>query len=838
MRRFSPVPGVRVLVLAVVLAALAGQVAWAHPADMYFQSHTIHLTPRGIRMTWLIYPGPLLAPSVWLEANRDKDKVVSPGEAIAWVEPRLAALSTTLDDTTPLAWRLESVEWPSSFTAMQVGDEKVIAHLTADWPTNLVGNHHLTLHNLLYEKSVSIEWFYLHGDDGVNFHTPEQQNSLLQLDFVIPEAGQPTPEDGLTYWDSGTPSLLLPGIVETTGTTAESEPQDRRPVAILTRLVRTEKLSPGFYLIALAVAGIIGALHALTPGHGKTVVAAYLIGLRGTAWHAITLGSIVTTVHTGSVFALGLLTLAASQYIMPTSVFPVLEIASGLLIVGLGVYLLYQRWRDWHSGNPTADQHLQQHQQQQNLPDLTVVTWRSLLTLGVSGGLVPCPDAIAILLVAVAINRIALGLSLIVSFSAGLAVVLIAIGMAMVHSYRLLNRLGPFNRLLPLMPLVSALVVLGLGLGLTASAANRAGLLTPPETTGFAVQAADDKPQQAEPRPRPFNIDWASILYTAPDEQERRQLLVIPAAGGEPLPLTQEPVGVQDYALAPDGTTIAYTALRENGGSSLWGVNSDGSNRRLLLDCPASACSGPVWSPDGQRLVYEKRDIPPPGSLLALPSLWWLDVSTGQTGPIFQDSQLPGSEPRWSPDGEWLSYISPGSREVEIYNLQDGRRHSIPRQTVEPVIWSPDGDALLMTDVWNRGKQPIPLIHLLRFELESGQVIDLSGEADVEDSQASWSPDGEWIAVVRWEPTSSGASPSLGNQLWLLRPDGSQDRPLTDDPEIIHQSPVWSPDGSYLLFQQYPLKTPQAQLGVWSLNIETGRTQEIVTPGYQPTWLP
>ena len=101
------------------------------------------------------------------------------------------------------------------------------------------------------------------------------------------------------------------------------------------------------------------------------------------------------------------------------------------------------------------------------------------MTLGVSGGLVPCPDAIAILLVAIAINRIALGLSLIVAFSFGLAVVLIAIGIAMVHSRRLFDKMDAFGRWAPVMPVISALIVLGLGLVLTISALGNIGWYHP-----------------------------------------------------------------------------------------------------------------------------------------------------------------------------------------------------------------------------------------------------------------------------------------------------------------------------------------------------------------------
>ena len=122
----------------------------------------------------------------------------------------------------------------------------------------------------------------------------------------------------------------------------------RTPQEILLDFVRTKEIvSVSFYTFALGISLALGALHALTPGHGKTVVAAYLVGSRGTAWHAVVLGSVVTLTHTGSVFLLGIITLAASQYILPTRIIPALEILSGVMIIFLGGALLIPRLRNW-----------------------------------------------------------------------------------------------------------------------------------------------------------------------------------------------------------------------------------------------------------------------------------------------------------------------------------------------------------------------------------------------------------------------------------------------------------------------------------------------------------
>jgi Tol biopolymer transport system component len=351
-----------------------------------------------------------------------------------------------------------------------------------------------------------------------------------------------------------------------------------------------------------------------------------------------------------------------------------------------------------------------------------------------------------------------------------------------------------------------------------------------PDTTYTVTLAADLKSRQGRALLRPltwqFRTGQPRILYVAQDEQNRYQLFVIALEEGQPTQLTREAFGVWDYAVSADGTTIAYAALRKDGESDLWAVGSDGSGRRLLLACPEADCTEAAWSPDGRRLVYTRRD-----DVLSFPRLWWLDVASGETVPLFQDDQVLGFGACWSPDGQWLSYISPRDPGVRVYNVNDSHSLLIPSQVEAPAVWSPQGDVLLVTDVQWRGASFA--VHLLRADLESGRLTNLSGEAEVEDGSPAWSPDGSWIAFAR-----KAHRASMGKQLWLMQPDGSQTHYLTNQPEIHHGSPAWSLDGRYLLFQRYPLTEPDAQPGIWLLEVETGTLREVVTPGGQPAWLP
>ena len=212
----------------------------------------------------------------------------------------------------------------------------------------------------------------------------------------------------------------------------------------------------GVLLLLLLAAFGWGALHALSPGHGKTMVAGYLVGTRGTARHAVALGATVTITHTIGVFALGVVTLALSQYVLPEQLYPWLTLASGLLVVIVGVNVLRSRIR--------AARVAHQHHHHHHHDDLT---WRSLVGMGASAGLIPCPSALVVLLGAISQHQVALGLLLILTFSLGLAMTLTALGVAVVYAGRLTTRLSFSGRVVTVLPSLSALLIVGLGLMLT-----------------------------------------------------------------------------------------------------------------------------------------------------------------------------------------------------------------------------------------------------------------------------------------------------------------------------------------------------------------------------------
>ncbi len=238
-------------------------------------------------------------------------------------------------------------------------------------------------------------------------------------------------------------------------------------------LIARDRLTPGFVALSILIAMFWGAAHALSPGHGKSIVAAYLVGSRGTPRHAVFLGMTVTVTHTIGVFALGLVTLSLSAFIVPDQLYPWLNLVSALLIVTVGLSVLRWRVREWR-GRRISDHrhhdHGHSHSHGHGHDHDHALSLRRLLGIGVSGGIVPCPTALVVLLAAISLHRVGYGLVLILAFSLGLAAAMTAIGLVAVTAKRTFERVDFNGGVVRLLPAFSALVVLGLGLAMTVRA--------------------------------------------------------------------------------------------------------------------------------------------------------------------------------------------------------------------------------------------------------------------------------------------------------------------------------------------------------------------------------
>jgi ABC-type nickel/cobalt efflux system permease component RcnA len=285
---------------------------------------------------------------------------------------------------------------------------------------------------------------------------------------------------GTAVASPGTAAGVAPPLPQTGAAHAADRTADHGFVSLIGR----GDLGIGVVLVSLALALFWGAAHALSPGHGKSIVAAYLIGQRGTPRHAVWLGAIVTVTHTIGVFGLGLVTLLLSHFIVPDRLYPWLNVAAGTMVVAVGATVLWGRVRRRQSGGHSHGQHHDHdhhhdhahdpghhhHHHHGHDPAEPGLGWRALLGVGVSGGLLPCPSALVVLLAAISLHRVAFGLVLILAFSLGLAATITCIGLVAVLAKRAFGRLSFEGRPIRLLPAMSALVIVAAGIAMTVRA--------------------------------------------------------------------------------------------------------------------------------------------------------------------------------------------------------------------------------------------------------------------------------------------------------------------------------------------------------------------------------
>jgi nickel/cobalt exporter len=312
----------------------------------------------------------------------------------------------------------------------------------------------------------------LRGRVSVSYHDNNYRDRIGWKEIVVGNTTPSTSHELRAY-----PKNLLQSPLDVTSATASLAPRggpdippplsrgealrapDRIADSHFASLVGRSHLSALVILASLAAALFWGAAHALSPGHGKTIVTAYLVGQRGTPAQAALLGLVVTITHTIGVFALGAVTLALSQLIVPDQLYPWLNLVSGLLVVGIGAAVLRVRL-----------QHRRRHHDHHHHTHGSGPSLRSLLAVGISGGLLPCPSALVVLLAAISLHRIAFGLVLILAFSAGLALTITGIGLVAVLARNTFRRVGFDGPLVRLLPAASALVILAAGLAMTVRA--------------------------------------------------------------------------------------------------------------------------------------------------------------------------------------------------------------------------------------------------------------------------------------------------------------------------------------------------------------------------------
>jgi ABC-type nickel/cobalt efflux system permease component RcnA len=476
-------------------------------------------------------------------ADADGNGVTSQAERDSYVRslaPRFADGLELIVDGVRLP--LSATRWTSSLPTEQGGFSlRVDVDFAATLPpAAAAARRTLLLTNRNYPGRIGWHEIVVRSTSGISIFDTNGYNSsatgeLAEALSSLPEAG-PLDERTLhlAFDQSGMPvGAVPPGARPSAGLPAIKSQVSvsaaggngwiSRSTRQLVEAISGPHLGPRVALWALFASLLLGAVHALSPGHGKTIVGAYLIGSRGTPRHAVFLGLTVTVTHTLGVFLLGFATLYASRFIVAERLLPILSLVSALLVLVMGIVLLVQRgriaWRALRTSaapQPTvffpyvaavggtasgcglvpanrlaqSNDHLHEHSHahtdgtlhshgggalHSHLPPGAggeQITWRSLLTLGISGGLVPCPSAMVLLLAAVALNKTAFGMLLVCVFSIGLALTLTAVGLVFLYARNRFRKRASAARWPYLLLVLSAATITVVGIALLFGALN------------------------------------------------------------------------------------------------------------------------------------------------------------------------------------------------------------------------------------------------------------------------------------------------------------------------------------------------------------------------------
>ncbi len=344
-----------------------------------------------------------------------------------------------------------------------------------------------------------------------------------------------------------------------------------------------------------------------------------------------------------------------------------------------------------------------------------------------------------------------------------------------------------------------------------------------------------------------FEVGAPQLIY-AVVSQGGPQLLRRDLSEAEDTPLTGAPRGVLDYAVASQTGDLVYLTSSVEGGQAIHRVDVRSGLDKLLMNCPSEGCRRVQLSADGAWLTVEAQ-IGPQGSPTGPGEVWVARLDgTGNASRLGE----PGHDLRnalWSPDGKLAVYDATGQAML-VFASPPGLQllAQIPNKLGEMGAWSPDGRYFIYPEIVfidqtatpadNPSGEPDFYSHIFRYEIETGSVADLSGTENglIEDASPAYSPDGAWIAFARksLEPLRW----TLGRQLWMMRADGSQARPLTSQPTMNYSTFAWRPDSAVLVYVQSDQADPSRLPELGWLDVSTGQTHPLVDGGYAPKWSP
>jgi len=323
-----------------------------------------------------------------------------------------------------------------------------------------------------------------------------------------------------------------------------------------------------------------------------------------------------------------------------------------------------------------------------------------------------------------------------------------------------------------------------------------------------------------------FHVRQPDIIYLSASKGQN-ELWIAPLDGGSQRKLTATGGKVFDYAPSRDGEQIIYSVTNAQNGMDLWLIQRDGSQNHILVNCGPDHCSQPAWSPDGSQIVYY-REVLLQSAQNTISGIWGVDTSTGKT-----DFVISGSQPDWSPNGDWIAVMDSAAQVIRVLNVQTGKGIEVKASTDFLPQWQPGGLKLVYATLQEAGA--LETVALFQVDLTTNQVSRIldSLPGDLELSVPTYSPDGQNL-VISMRSFTGG----LTKQLWTMTADGKNIQPITQDQTYSNAGYSWNAWGSALVFQRLQMGVSNSAPQVLIWDRASGELRVLASQAALPAWLP
>ena len=319
------------------------------------------------------------------------------------------------------------------------------------------------------------------------------------------------------------------------------------------------------------------------------------------------------------------------------------------------------------------------------------------------------------------------------------------------------------------------------------------------------------------------------------------ELYLLDLASGESEQLSDSPAAILDYDSNLTGTRFYFSVDQGDGGSAIYTLEHLTGEQNILLECPGALCRYLQVSPTVDYLAYERTALSSSEGP-NYPQVWLLPLAGGPGEPALAaqpDHQT--RQPQWTPDGQ-LSYYDFTLAEFISKNLDSGETVHIPSQTGIPGSWHPDGSSYVFPEIFASTPSAIPDLeilpssHLLQFHLSDSSLQDLTAKDKLDDASPVFAPDGSSIVFARRQLDIAHWTP--GRQIWLMAPDGSNPRQLTQAPYHNHYDFAWSPDSSLLAYSRFNKDVLTEPPEIWLISADGLGNRLLWVGGYATHWVP